>query len=405
MGSTNTSSTIMRDTGSESMVQAVQKKNAKGRKNSYQPNNPDTKKGRKSDEDLNGNFVKNGPKLISNRSSSSNSSRGKPRDFFLKPWTAPEWVPKDISTIPQSKVKLVSGVTDIEPWFFDTFNKNCPNVELFIKRDDNTGSALTGNKVRKLEFLLACARLGLDCHLLLTMLESDINLDSGNVCLAIGAGAKLYQIGHDGVDEKMAELADELVQSGKRPYVIPRGGSNGPSIWGYIETWREMETQPFFDEVTDIVVCSGSGGTGLDVALANYWTGSKKKVHGVRVWGDSKYFYQHATESMEEAGIHGINPRKIIDIIDGHVGEGYGKSSGDLREFCISALSETGIVLDRVYTGKSVYGLMNELRQCPQRFKGNKIMWIHTGGMSGFLDRSMDAELVAYNPIRTNYFD
>ena len=89
-------------------------------------------------------------------------------------------------------LQLVSGVTDIEPWFFDTFNKNCPNVELFIKRDDNTGSALTGNKVRKLEFLLAdalergadsiitcgmatsnhcrttalaCARLGLDCHL------------------------------------------------------------------------------------------------------------------------------------------------------------------------------------------------------------------------------------------------
>ena len=88
--------------------------------------------------------------------------------------------------------KLVSGVTEIEPWFFETFNKNCPNVELFIKRDDNTGAALTGNKVRKLEFLLAdalekgcdsiitcgmatsnhcrttalaCARLGLDCHL------------------------------------------------------------------------------------------------------------------------------------------------------------------------------------------------------------------------------------------------
>jgi len=419
----------MRDMAMESTVQVQKKTFAKGRKNSYQPANPDTKKGRK-DEDLNGNFVKAVANVQQRSSSSSNSRR--PRDFHLKPWTAPEWVPRDISTIPRSKVKLVSGVTDIEPWFFDTFNKNCPNVELFIKRDDNTGAALTGNKVRKLEFLLAdaleqgcdsiitcgmatsnhcrttalaCARLGLDCHLLLTMLEKDINLDSGNVCLAIGAGAKLYQIGHDGVDEKMDALAEEIRSNGKKPYVIPRGGSNGPSIWGYIDTWREMQSQPFFDEITDVVVCSGSGGTGLDVALANYWTGSKKKVHGVRVWGDSKYFYQHATESMEEAGIYGINPRKIIDIIDGHVGEGYGKSSADLRDFCISALSESGIVLDRVYTGKSVYGLMNELQSCPQRFKGNKIMWIHTGGMFGFLDRSMDAELVAYNPIRTNYFD
>ena len=88
--------------------------------------------------------------------------------------------------------KLVSGITDIEPWYFETFNEANPNVELFIKRDDNTGATLTGNKVRKLEFLLsdalenkadaiitcgmatsnhcrttalACAKLGLECHL------------------------------------------------------------------------------------------------------------------------------------------------------------------------------------------------------------------------------------------------
>ena len=91
-----------------------------------------------------------------------------------------------------TRKKLVSGVTDIEPWYFETFNEANPNVELFIKRDDNTGATLTGNKVRKLEFLLsdalenkadaiitcgmatsnhcrttalACAKLGLECHL------------------------------------------------------------------------------------------------------------------------------------------------------------------------------------------------------------------------------------------------
>ena len=91
-----------------------------------------------------------------------------------------------------TRKKLVSGVTDIEPWSFETFNKANPDVELFIKRDDNTGATLTGNKVRKLEFLLsdalenkadaiitcgmatsnhcrttalACAKLGLECHL------------------------------------------------------------------------------------------------------------------------------------------------------------------------------------------------------------------------------------------------
>jgi len=91
-----------------------------------------------------------------------------------------------------TRKKLVSGITDIEPWYFETFNEANPNVELFIKRDDNTGATLTGNKVRKLEFLLsdalenkadaiitcgmatsnhcrttalACAKLGLECHL------------------------------------------------------------------------------------------------------------------------------------------------------------------------------------------------------------------------------------------------
>lgn len=397
------------------------------------------KKGRKEElfTDLNGNEV---PLVHKTKSSGLNDDQemtkpktNKPKwAHYLKKWVAPEWVPKNIPTLPKSKVKLVSGITDIEPWYFETFNEANPNIELFIKRDDNTGATLTGNKVRKLEFLLsdalenkadaiitcgmatsnhcrttalACAKLGLECHLLLTSLDADINFDSGNICLAAGAGAKMYQIGHDGIDEKMDSLAAELRSKGKTPYVIPRGGSNAPSIWGYIDAWREMEKQEFFDEITDIVVCSGSGGTGLDLALANYWTGSKKKIHGVRAWGDSAYFYPHAAHSLEEAGITGIDPTKIIDIIDGHVGEGYGKSSVDLRQFCIQALNDSGIVLDRVYTGKSVFGLMKELKNNPSRFRGNKVMWVHTGGMFGFLDKSMDEDLEKFNPIKKNYFN
>jgi len=397
------------------------------------------KKGRKEEliTDLNGNEVplvnktKPNGKIVDQEMTKPKTNKPK-WAHYLKKWVAPEWVPKNIPTLPKSKVKLVSGITDIEPWYFETFNEANPDVELFIKRDDNTGATLTGNKVRKLEFLLsdalenkadaiitcgmatsnhcrttalACAKLGLECHLLLTSLDADINFDSGNICLAAGAGAKMYQIGHDGIDEKMDSLAAELKSKGKTPYIIPRGGSNAPSIWGYIDAWREMEKQEFFDEITDIVVCSGSGGTGLDLALANYWTGSKKKIHGVRAWGDSAYFYPHAAKSLEEAGITGIDPTEIIDIIDGHVGEGYGKSSVDLRQFCIQALNDSGIVLDRVYTGKSVFGLMKELKNNPNRFRGNKVMWVHTGGMFGFLDKSMDEDLEKFNPIKKNYFD
>ena len=77
---------------------------------------------------------------------------------------------------------------------------------------------------------------------------------------------------------------------GKKPYIIPRGGSSDRSIWGYIDCWSEMENQDYFNEITDIVV-SGSGGTDLDLALANYWSGLRKRVHEVRIWGESKDFF------------------------------------------------------------------------------------------------------------------
>ena len=86
---------------------------------------------------------------------------------------------------------------------------------------------------------------------------------------------------------------------GKKPYIIPRGGSSDRSIWGYIDCWSEMENQDYFNEITDIVVVSGSGGTGLDLALANYWSGFRKRVHGVRIWGESKDFFSHAKHSLD----------------------------------------------------------------------------------------------------------
>ena len=60
-----------------------------------------------------------------------------------------------------------------------------------------------------------------------------------------------------------------------------------------------MEDQDYFNEITDIVVVSGSGGTGLDLALANYWSGFRKRVHGVRIWGESKDFFSHAKHSLD----------------------------------------------------------------------------------------------------------
>merc|ERR1712130_656530 len=137
---------------------------------------------------------------------------------------------------------------------------------------------------------ISCARFGLECHLLLTN-EGDIDFSSGNITLAAASGAKLYQMeacSFAEADKRMETLSQLLAKEGKRSYIIPRGGSNHTSIWGYVECWNEMMKQDYFDEVTDVVVVSGSGGTGLDIALANLWSGTGKRVHGVRIWGTAE---------------------------------------------------------------------------------------------------------------------
>ena len=94
----------------------------------------------------------------------------------------------------------------------------------------------------------------------------------------------------------------------------------------------------------------GSGGTGLDIALANKWSSTGKKIHGVRIWGEAKDFYKHAQETLDNLGIN-EDPAQLIDIIDGYVGKGYGDTWPELLKFCLEA-SKSGIFLDRVYTGK-----------------------------------------------------
>jgi len=89
----------------------------------------------------------------------------------------------------------------------------------------------------------------------------------------------------------MQELAEKLKFEGKKAYTLPMGGSCSESMWAYIDCWAEMESQhEYFDEITDVVAVYGSGGTVLDLALGNYWSGMKKRVHGVSILKPSGEF-------------------------------------------------------------------------------------------------------------------
>lgn len=337
-----------------------------------------------------------------------------------QPWTAPQWVPAAVKR-PSSRCVLANVPTPIERWSLKDFGDG--KQQFFIKRDDLTGTSLTGNKVRKLEFLLAdaieqgcdsiiawgastsnhcrstavaCAELGLECHLLLTSKEPEITYASGNITLAALSGAHMYRMeacAFDEADRRMKKLSARLAESGKKAYVIPRGGSNSVAAWSYIAAWEEMMNQPLFAEITDIVVVSGSGGTGVDLALANYWSKSKKRIHGFRIWGTNADFYHHANETLKNLKLD-LNIEDLIHVTDSYVGNGYAETWPELKELILNVAETTGIFLDTVYTGKALYGIREEIKLNPGRFAGDKILFIHTGGLFGVTDGSLTNDII-----------
>ncbi|MGB8658413.1 MAG: D-cysteine desulfhydrase family protein [Candidatus Zixiibacteriota bacterium] len=285
--------------------------------------------------------------------------------------------------------------------------------EILIKRDDLTGFALSGNKVRKLEFLLhdalrkkadtliTCggfqsnharataivgAELGFQTHLVLFG-DGDPKLD-GNLLLDKLVNAEITYISedrYDQVDSMMLELCSQLSASGRKPYIIPEGASNQLGVWGYIRAAEEMkkQLQKMKREVNKIVTAVGSGGT-----YAGLWLGSRLlrwdvEIIGINVKDTARAFvdriFKLITDTKEMFGLKVEPNRKDIRIVDGYVGEGYAKSRKEEVDLIKSVAENTGIILDPVYTGKAMYGLLEEIRK--GRFSSrDKTLFIHTGG-------------------------
>jgi len=297
-------------------------------------------------------------------------------------------------------------------------------TRFWIKRDDHTGSELMGNKVRKLEYLMAealaeqathvitcggeqsnharatafaAAQLGLKSVLVLrTDDPAKPPAPTGNILLDRLVGAELVWITRAQWRERdrlLAEQAERVRAAGGRPYIVPEGGSNALGSWGYIRAMRELAhdlrdiaspTSP----VTIVYAC-GSGGTGAGLILgAKLFRLAERgiRVAGVNVCDDRAYFLDAIGKICDEVEARwnlGANvTADDIDIVDGHVGLGYAKSRPEelatLRDLCRS----DGVVLDPVYTGKAFHGVVTELRANPGRF-GATVAFLHTGGIYG----------------------
>ena len=295
-------------------------------------------------------------------------------------------------------------------------------VDIYFKRDDFSGSELSGNKVRKLEFLLADAlatgadtvltcggaqsnhcratalaavKAGLACLLLLrTDDPAKPPPVSGNILLDRLAGAEIVWITpqqYRDRDRIFQREAARLRSQGKKPYIIPEGGSTALGAWGYVaqmmELAADLETLDDDPATPTTVICAcGSGGTTAGMALGGRMVENPLRVVGVNVCDDRDYFKAvidriccEFNDTWPAARSAGIPP---YEILDGYVGRGYALSRPEELAAIRDLARLEGVVLDPVYTGKAYLGMLTELTKDPKVF-GDRIVFVHTGGLFG----------------------
>lgn len=294
-------------------------------------------------------------------------------------------------------------------------------VNIFLKRDDQTGTEISGNKIRKLEFALkqavdsgattiittggiqsnhcrattaAATLLGLKIVLLLRINE-DPKIE-GNFFLDKLFGAEIRYCTpeeyRESRNEIMKKIAAEKNSMGERCYIVPEGASFGIGSLGYFNAYEEILSQEKEMEVIfdTIVVATGSGGTYSGLYLANKYYGLNKRIIGFAVCDNSEYFINQINNINIEAleYLHGniLLQKDDIEINDKYTGIGYAISTKEELDFITWFARKEGVILDPVYTGKAMYGLYNEIKE--GRLKDSKnILFIHTGGLFGLFPK------------------
>lgn len=286
---------------------------------------------------------------------------------------------------------------------------------LWIKRDDCTGLASGGNKTRKLEFLVADAlnkdadilvtqgavqsnhvrqtaaaacKFGLDCHALLERRVPDRAPDyenTGNVLFDHLFGTTLeYRPAGLDMNAEAVKVAEKLAAAGRKPYFIPGGGSNEVGALGYVSCAFELldQIKEQHLDVGWIVLASGSAGTHAGMLAGLHAAGSDIPVMGISVRHPAETQIQVvqklATSTAAQLTDMPFGVEKVI-VDDGYVGAGYGQpTQGTLDAISLIARQE-GVLLDPVYTGKGLAGLVGLIEQ--RFFETDKdVVFLHTGG-------------------------
>ena len=313
-----------------------------------------------------------------------------------------------------SRVRFAHLPTPLE--YMENLTRALGGPEIWIKRDDCTGMSTGGNKTRKLEFLMAdandqgadvvlthgatqsnharqtsacAAKMGMGCHILLenrTGSKDDNYQHNANVFLdhLHGATTERHELGTD-MDAAMQAAADQFKAQGKTPYTIPGGGSNPIGALGYVNAAIELVNQANDAglRMDRVVHATGSAGTqaGLVTGLVGINSGVPLLGIGVRAPQDvqEENVFNLATRTAEKVGCPGIIRREDVVANTDYVGEGYGLPAASTIEAINILARQEGILLDPVYSGKGMAGLIDLVRKGYFK-KGENIVFVHTGG-------------------------
>lgn len=308
----------------------------------------------------------------------------------------------------------------------ETFSYPYDGPRIWVKRDDLTESAMSGNKLRKLEFIiaeakaqgcdtlitcggeqsnhcrataLAAAKAGLQAHVLL---RASRNSDAGaltpdgNLLVDYLAGARVSLYPLKEYLSRLPTLFEEwrahYLQQGRKALCIPTGGSDGLGIWGYIagaeEVIADCRRQGFEPEY--LVCATGSGGTQSGLSLGCQLLGVSTQVTGYAVCDDEAYFLRKVAQDV--ADWEARYPDAVVDgftfdtqrvaVIDDYIGPGYAMATEEIYQSIALLAQQEGLLLDPVYTGKAFHGLLNEIKRGRYRDCKN-LVFVHTGGQFG----------------------
>lgn len=292
--------------------------------------------------------------------------------------------------------------------------KQYPDYRIFIKRDDHTGLATGGNKTRKLEYLIgealsqnadtvitagaqqsnhcrqtaaACAVAGLECHLLLRGDQQEET--TGNLLLSKILGAKLHFTKEDKKGPGLMNLAKKLESEGRKPYIIPYGGSNLCGALGYVEAVEELKAQLDQMELALDYIFFASSSGGMQAGLMLGMTLYKLNAALMPVCIDKE---KTGEKKLEEEILQIINDgcncfnikkkTKLNDIpmLRGFNEAGYGVVTENEKEAIRTLAGKEGIILDPVYTGRAFYAMLHHLKNQNLKPNTNILFW-HTGGI------------------------